>query len=90
MEPENNDESVSGSVKITLKAAVLESLSEGEHVLKAVFDDGSVETKLAISKAAVKPSTPDTSDHSHTMIWLSVLAVSVCTVLAALRRRMHA
>ncbi len=55
----------SGSTVITLKAAFLNTLTEGDHTVRVVFDDGEYTTTLAIAAAAAtEPSeeTPATTD----------------------------
>ena len=48
----------SGSTVITLKAAFLNTLTEGDHTVRVVFDDGEYTTKLAIEAAAVEVTEP--------------------------------
>ena len=51
-----------GSVNIRLSSAYLETLSEGEHTLTAVFDDGSAEAAFTVLPA--KEEGEDDSDDS--------------------------
>lgn len=50
-----------GSLKLTLKAAYLDTLSVGDHKVTISFTDGTVETSLKI-KAAAPPPSQHTTD----------------------------
>ena len=75
---EENYDAVSGSVRATLKSAYLETLSEGEHTVKLVFDDGEVSTTLSISPE----STPVTGDSSMIVIYSMLMALSAVAFIA--------
>ena len=67
-----------GSTVVTLKPAYLEKLSNGEHTLTVLFDDGKAETKFTIQKADAKPApAPDTSDHAGGGIWIAFMTISI-------------
>ena len=53
----NNYNAVQGSVKITLKASYLDTLSVGDHILTVLFTDGKDDIPFTVS-AAVKPIDP--------------------------------
>ena len=58
--PESDYTKTSGSTRITLKAAYLTTLADGEHTIKFVYDDGAASTKFTIVKGDVTPDvTPD-------------------------------
>ncbi|MBO4217971.1 MAG: hypothetical protein J5887_00475 [Erysipelotrichaceae bacterium] len=82
-----------GSLKATVKAEYLETLEEGGHEVKVVFDDGKAETTLTIATEAsggTTPVTPDTGDYSHLGLYIMVMAVSLMMELAlycSLKRR---
>ena len=59
---ETNYAAEAGSVNIRLSSAYLETLSEGEHTLTAVFDDGAAEAVFTILPA--KSDGEDDSDDS--------------------------
>ncbi|MBR0377237.1 MAG: hypothetical protein IJI04_02330 [Lachnospiraceae bacterium] len=59
---ETNYAAEAGSVNIRLSSAYLETLSEGEHTLTAVFDDGSAEAVFVVLPA--KEEGEDDSDDS--------------------------
>ena len=59
---ETNYAAEAGSVNIRLSSAYLETLSEGEHTLTAVFDDGSAEVAFTVLPA--KKDGEDDSDDS--------------------------
>ena len=59
---ETNYAAEAGSVNIRLSSAYLETLSEGEHTLTAVFDDGSAEAAFTVIPA--KKDGEDDSDDS--------------------------
>ena len=46
-----------GSLDLTLKPEFLETLASGEHVLRVVFDDGSVEMSFRVEEGAVVATT---------------------------------
>ena len=77
LDAENYD-AVSGSVRATLKNAYLETLSEGEHTVKLVFDDGEVSTTLSISPE----STPVTGDNSMIVVYSMLMALSAIAFIA--------
>ena len=74
---------VSGSTVITLKAAYLETLKPGSHVILAGFDDGEVSVTLNITEGE-KKNTPDTSDHTRTDAYTALLGISLLVFAAAL------
>ena len=49
----------SGSVVITLRPGFTKTLSVGEHVLTAVFDDGAAEAPFSVRAPKVDPVNPD-------------------------------
>ena len=53
-----------GSVVVTLPASFLNTLSVGEHTFTALFDDGSVSTKLNVKSASQAAQTTNTSVQS--------------------------
>ncbi len=59
---ETNYAAEAGSVNIRLSSAYLETLSEGEHTLTAVFDDGAAEAAFTVLPA--KKDGEDDSDDS--------------------------
>ncbi|HCK87620.1 MAG TPA: hypothetical protein DHW39_02310 [Erysipelotrichaceae bacterium] len=91
---------VSGSTVITNNAATLDVLSEGEHTVTAVFDDGKAETKLTIETAetpepspepTMTPSTspepsgtPSTGDTSNPALWTGLIAGSAAVIVICL------
>ncbi|MBR1700351.1 MAG: hypothetical protein IJ716_00100 [Lachnospiraceae bacterium] len=56
-----NYTAAAGSLKLALKAGFLETLTTGEHTVKAIFADGTTETKLNI-KAATTPDNSSSPD----------------------------
>ena len=89
----DNYEAEPGSLKATVKAEYLETLEEGGHEVKVVFDDGKAVTTLTIATEAsggTTPVTPDTGDYSHLGLYITVMAVSLMMELAlycSLKRR---
>ena len=82
----------SGSVILTLKAGYLETLGEGNHALKALFDDGEGSCAFRIAKENEKNPDPDnggeergegakTGDASGLSLW--VLLMAACCIPAA-------
>lgn len=59
-----NYETVAGSLKLTLRAKFIETLSVGEHTLKAIFTDGEAETKLVVAAVATDDSSSEDDDSS--------------------------
>ena len=68
----------SGSTLINLKAAYLENLKEGKHVLTILSTDGEAQTTFTVSKKAVAASTIETGD--NTVLWFWYL-LSACALL---------
>ncbi|MBO4794560.1 MAG: hypothetical protein J5547_00600, partial [Clostridia bacterium] len=74
-----------GSTVVTVKAAVLEALAEGEHTVKVLFDDGKVETKITVK--AAEQTSPATGDGDAIFIWVALLAVSGTVLAIAYRKK---
>ena len=55
---------VKGSTVITLKAATLNKLSEGEHTITVSFIDGKAETSLTVKKASAPTPEPEPKPES--------------------------
>ena len=77
-----------GSLRITLKPSYLETLAEGTHTLRAVFDDGEAEITFQILKQS---NTPSTGDQNQPTLWISLmilaLLVAAITILTATVKR---
>ena len=85
-----------GSTVVTVKPEYLEKLSEGEHTVTVVFDDGKAETKVTIQNAGAAPgqdreqgSSPDTGDHTSSGIWITLLTVSLLVSAAVIRQKIR-
>ena len=78
-----NYEAEKGSVVITLNADYLETLSEGEHTIKAGFTDGSAETVLTVKVEQV----PATGVDDHMKVYSFIVAVSLLSLAAVLQHR---
>ncbi|MBQ9043619.1 MAG: leucine-rich repeat protein [Eggerthellaceae bacterium] len=85
---------VAGSVVVTLKAAYLETLAEGDHALTAQFADGSATADfkvVAATKAAkTRAATPATGDRTAPMGMLLLVAGLACCAMLFARNRMTA
>ena len=57
-----------GSVELSLKSSYLESLPEGEHVLRAEFSDGTAEAKFTV-KAAPAPAQAYSFTKGDGSVW---------------------
>ena len=56
-------EAKAGSTVVTLKASVLQELSDGDHTVTVKFDDGAGSAEFTVKAAAVEdPVSPDTGD----------------------------
>ena len=100
LEKDRDYTAVSGSTVVTLRAAVLETLTAGTHTAEIVFDDGTAEVKLQILEAENKDTppgdnepdkgntTPDTRDNTNT-VWpfLTVISLAVLAAMLFIRRR---
>ena len=89
-------EAKSGSTVITLKAAILQKLSVGDHTVTINFDDGKAETKLTIKAAqpAVTPEptkVPQTGDSANFPLWIGLILLGLIGIsvlgLTAIRYR---
>ena len=69
-----------GSTVVTLKAAFLDTLKQGEHTLTIHFDDGKAEGAFRVL-AELDPSNPSTGDNIH--LWAAVLFVSLTGLAGA-------
>ena len=71
-----------GTTIVTLKTDYLNTLSEGEHKIKFLYDDGDVETTFEIIKNTEtendkqESNTPNTYDLSNITLWKIGMAVS--------------
>ena len=74
-----------GSTVITVKAAALENLAEGEHTVKVLFDDGEVETKITVK--AAEQTSPATGDGNLIFVWVALTAVSGAMLAIAFRKK---
>ena len=94
----SNYDATAGSVDINLHADYLDTLSEGEHTLTALFDDGEVETTFTIlpgdsetepvdeTPADATPTAPtgvSTGDNSSRTLWSLLAAVSLAVLFVA-------
>lgn len=87
-----------GSVKLSLKAAYLKTLSEGVHTMVVTFTDGSASTRFTVAanqgsgtdntgSAQSKNTEPKTGDETNLAVWSVVLAVSAFGLGTVLYRR---
>ena len=92
-----NYEATKGSVIIKLKAAYLDTLSVGSHILKVLFTDGSVEIPFTVSKAAAADpgpaatavyTVPPTGDAADLALWAGAMLLGAVG-LAMLKKRKH-
>lgn len=81
---------VKGSTVVTLKAAALESLSDGKHSVAVTFDDGKADASLTIAPTKDEGKTPadkgkedkpKTGDPTN-MIWFAVFAAAVLGLIS--------
>ena len=75
-----------GSTVITIKSGTLETLAEGEHTVKVLFDDGEAETKITI-KPAEQQTNPVTGDGAVILVWSTLAAVSGIVLAVYIRRK---
>ena len=77
-----------GSLHITLQPSYLETLAEGTHTLRAVFDDGSAEITFQIVK---QNNTPSTGDENQPTLWIvlmiAALFIAAIMILISARKR---
>ena len=78
-----NYEAEKGSVVITLSADYLETLSEGEHTVRAGFTDASAETVLTVKVEQV----PATGVDDHMKVYRFIVTVSLLSLAAVLQHR---
>ena len=68
---------------VTLKPALLENLSAGEHTVTVLFDNGEYDTTLTVKAANSGDSTaPQTGDNSHMDLWIVLMMLSLCGIAA--------
>ena len=78
-----------GSLVLTVKSTYMETLAAGDHTLKVLFKDGSVEIPVTISAAETSPKT---GDASNLLLWsvlalLSLAGIAVLTASKAPRKK---
>ena len=86
-----------GCVELYISSGYLQTLSVGEHTIRALFEDGVAETTFIVDAEDVKPDqpggdSPRTGDSNNMILWESLLGASfigmiVLIVLATKRRR---
>ena len=79
-----NYEAVAGSVKVTLKAAYLETLSAGKHTVTVTLDDGQAETSITIAQAG--KDSPKTGDNG-VMLWAAMAVISAGAAVVLKRKK---
>lgn len=62
----SNYTAVSGSTKVTIKSAYLDTLSEGTHKLTFVYNDGEVSTNFIVAKADTTSDSTTTESETAT------------------------
>ena len=72
-----------GSLILTLKKEYLKTLPEGENELKVEFEDGSVTTKIKVTKKHDQPAAVKTGDTTPKGLWFA-LAVALIGMVATL------
>ena len=80
--PASAYDAVSGSTRITLKPAYLNTLSLTNHTMRIYFEDGYAETNFSVRAHL----TPTTGDNSNLTLWivLAVVSLAALAVLAVL------
>lgn len=75
-----------GSVVITLNASALERLEAGNHTVRVLFDDGSVDKVLTVNRSGnAKNADPaNTGDTFKPGIWIFLLAAAAAGIVLAL------
>lgn len=81
----------SGSTIVTLDPEILDGLTDGEHLVSVLFDDGSVDVKILI-KTPMKaieemPTSPQTGDSSPIALWIALMLLTGMTGVIVLCRR---
>ena len=86
----------SGSAVITLKNSYLETLGDGTHTIRIIFDDAEISTQLTIQAADKKEVvvSPKTGDAQNIAVLSVIMILSAAVCLVALksnkkRRRME-
>ena len=70
---------------VTLSPELLEKLSNGEHTVKVVFDNGEFNTTLTVKAAnSDDPTSPQTGDNSHIGLWIILMVLSLCGIAATI------
>ena len=73
---------------VTLKPAVLENFSAGEHTVTVLFDNGEYDTTLTVKAANSGDSTsPQTGDNSRMDLWIALMMLSLLGIAATLPLR---
>ena len=82
----------SGSLKLSLNANYLETLSPGAHTLRFAFEDGYAETRLTVRAPVNAPKeVPKTGDTNRPGLWAAMGLTALggaCLAGAALGKRM--
>ena len=77
-----------GSLRITLQPSYLETLAEGTHTLRAIFDDGEADITFQIVK---QHNTPATGDRNQPTLWIvlmvAALFIAAIMILISARKR---
>ena len=74
-----------GSTIVTLKEEYIKTLSDGEHTLTIVYNDGEVETKFTV----LKDENPNTIDVVQTVAIISLASIIMMIVLFIANKKYH-
>ena len=76
-----------GSTYVELSADYLNTLSNGEHELTIIFNDGIAVTNFTVDRNANQAAQlPQTGDRSQLMLWLMILSVCAFSVWMCAKR----
>lgn len=83
-----NYETQKGSLILTLKSDYLDTLAEGDHRIRILFRDGSVETVITIKDPVPTPTpqpVPKTGDDTNPGLWVIVTLLGIGALIFLLR-----
>lgn len=76
-----------GSTYVELSVDYLNTLSDGQHEIVIVFNDGIAKSSFVVERKLVV-SLPQTGDDSQMMLWGMVLGISVITLVLVKRKKL--
>lgn len=84
LEKEKDYTAVTGSTVVTVNKDTLEALSDGEHTVKVIFNDGEVTATLTVEP---NPESPNTGVRTNIILYSVILDLSVLAIMKLRKKK---